>query len=198
MPKSVQPSSGNRCRKFYEDMRCADSLAPVDSAEDPLRRPERSFPPSTSSLIEGLASEIPLPPMTSPNNLPPLGREHAPDQEAPATSSMEENRKLVVKIPDPLLTTLRATCAAKVDVSLLGKLQGNHPGLKALTAWARDTLHPSLSLLSLKTNNLFEVTFTHPEGRIHALTQADLICDTAVIFFSSWKPHFDSKAPQQW
>jgi hypothetical protein len=132
MPKLVQPSSGNRCRKFYEDMRCADSLAPVDSAEDPLRRLERSFPPSTSSLIEGLAPEIPLPPMTSPNNLPPLGREHAPDQEAPATSSMEENRKLVVKIPDPLLTTLRATCAAKVDVSLLGKLQGKHPGLKLL------------------------------------------------------------------
>ena len=26
-------------------------------------------------------------------------------------------------------------------------------------------------------------------GRIH-----DLICDTAAIFFSSWRPHFDSKA----
>lgn len=49
--------------------------------------------------------------------------------------------------------------------------------------------------LCLKNNNLFQVTFTHPEGRIHALTLTDLICDTAVVFFSSWTPHFDAKAP---
>jgi hypothetical protein len=94
-----------------------------------------------------------------------------------------------------VLASLRSTCAAKAEVSLLGRIHGKHPGLKNLTAWARDTLHPSLSLLSLKTNNLFEVTFAKPEGRIHALTQADLVCDGAAIFFSSWRPHFDSKAP---
>ena len=81
-------------------------------------------------------------------------------------------------------------------MSLLGRIHGKHPGLKALTVWARDALHSSLSLLSLKTNTLFEVTFSHPEGRIHALTQADLVCETVAISFSSWRPHFDSKAPE--
>ena len=76
------------------------------------------------------------------------------------------------------------------------RIQGKHPGFKALTAWARETLHPSLSMLSLKTNNLFEITFTSPEGRIHALTQTYLICETTTISFSSWRPHFDSKTPQ--
>ena len=108
----------------------------------------------------------------------------------------DELRKLIANIPATVLANLQSTCAAKAEVSLLGRIHGKHPGLKALTAWARETLHPSLSSLSLKTNNLFEVTFTHPEGRIHALTQADLICDTATILFSSWRPHFDSKTPQ--
>ena len=111
-------------------------------------------------------------------------------------SAKDEHRKLIAKIPETVLAQLRSTCEAKAEVSLLGRIHGKHPGLKALTAWARDTLHSSLSILSLKTNNLFEVTFTHPEGRIHALTQADLICDTAAIFFSSWRPHFDAKASQ--
>ena len=111
-------------------------------------------------------------------------------------SAKEEHRKLIVNIPEAVLAKLRSTCAAKAEVSLLGRIHGKHPGLKALTAWARDILHPSLSILSLKTNNLFEVTFTHPEGRFHALTQADLFCDTAAIFFSSWRPHFDAKASQ--
>ena len=116
---------------------------------------------------------------------------------APETITPEEPRKLIAKIPAAVLATLRSTCAAKAEVSLLGRIHGKHPGLKALTAWARDTLHPSLSFLSLKTNNLFEVTFTHPEGRIHALTQADLVCESAAIFFSSWRPHFDSKAAEE-
>lgn len=28
------------------------------------------------------------------------------------------------------------------------------------------------------------------------MTQADLVCESVAIFFSSWRPHFDSKAPQ--
>ena len=108
----------------------------------------------------------------------------------------EETRKLIADIPETFLATLTSTCAAKAEVSLLGRIYGKHPGLKALTAWAREKLHPTLSLLSLKTNNLFEVTFSQPEGRIHALTQAELTCDVAAIFFSSWRPHFDFTSSQ--
>lgn len=114
------------------------------------------------------------------------------EQEASAKNS----RKLVATIPDQLLAALRSTCAAKAKVSLIGRIHGKHPGLKALTAWARGTLHSSLVLLSLKSNNLFEVTFLNPEGRVHALTQTELTCEAANISFSSWKPHFDLKAPQ--
>lgn len=91
---------------------------------------------------------------------------------------------------------LRANCEAKASVSLLGRVQGKHPGWKALTAWAKETLHSSLTLLSVKSNNLFEVTFDNAEGRLHALNQSDLKCDSATIFFSSWRPHFNSRAPQ--
>jgi hypothetical protein len=100
------------------------------------------------------------------------------------------DRKLVVNIPEELLTSLRTHCAEKTSVSLLGRLQGKHPGLKALTAWARDTLHPSFTFLSMIAKNVFEVTFDNPEGRIHALTQTDLTCESSTISFSSWKPHF--------
>ena len=133
---------------------------------------------------------------------PELQHKSGPELQLPSgpelekNSAKDEHRKLIAKIPETVLAQLRSTCEAKAEVSLLGRIHGKHPGLKALTAWARDTLHSSLSILSLKTNNLFEVTFTHPEGRIHALTQADLICDTAAIFFSSWRPHFDAKASQ--
>jgi hypothetical protein len=65
--------------------------------------------------------------------------------------------------------------------------------IKALTAWARETLHPSF--LSLKANNLFEVIFEIPEGKIHVWTQAELSCEMAFSFFSCWHPHFDSEAP---
>ena len=106
------------------------------------------------------------------------------------------NRKLVVTIPEELLSSLRSSCVEKAKVSLLGRIQGKHPGLKALTAWARETLHPSLVFLSLKANNLFEVTFNTPEDRIHALTQAELTCETASITFSSWRPHFNPRAQQ--
>lgn len=56
-------------------------------------------------------------------------------------------------------------------------------------------LTPIPTLLSLKSNNLFEVTFGHPEGRLHALKQSDLTCEAATIFFSSWRPHFHSRTP---
>ena len=126
----------------------------------------------------------------------------APTTESPSTSGPlpelstphEEPCKLIANIPDEMLASLRSNCAAKAEVSLIGRIHGKHPGLKALTAWARDTLHQSLLLLSLKANIFFEVTFAHPEGRIHALTQGDLICDIAAIFFSSWRPHLDSKS----
>ena len=107
-----------------------------------------------------------------------------------------KDRKLVVQIPEEWLSSLRTTCAQKANVSLIGRIQGKHPGHKALAAWARETLHPSLDCLSLKTNNLFEVSFNAPEGRTHALTQTELICDTAYIIFSSWKPHLDNKTHQ--
>ena len=125
---------------------------------------------------------------------PELQRSSGPELET--NPGKEESHKLIANIPETVLAKLRSTCAAKAEVSLLGRIHGKHPGLKALIAWARDTLHPSLSILSLKTNNLFEVTFTHSEGRIHALTQADIICNTAAIFFSSWRPHFDATASQ--
>ena len=112
------------------------------------------------------------------------------------TTDNNNDRKLVVNVPEDLLKSLRTTCAEKSNVSLLGRIQGKHPGLKALTAWARDNLHSSLVFLSLKANNLFEITFSSPEGRIHALTQTELTCDTSTISFSSWRPHFDAKTQQ--
>lgn len=106
------------------------------------------------------------------------------------------NRKLIAKIPEDLLNTLRTNCANIAAASLLGRIQGKHPGLKALTTWVKETLQPSLTLLSLKSNNVFEVTFARSEGRIHAFNQADLICESAAIHFSSWRPHYDPRKPQ--
>ena len=117
------------------------------------------------------------------------------EEQTQPRSGMDTFRKLRVQIPTDLLNTLRAKCAAKAAVSLLGRVQGKHPGLKTLTTWAKEALHPSLTMLSLKANNLFEVTFGSEEGRLHALRQADLKCETAAIFFASWRPHFDSRAP---
>ena len=118
--------------------------------------------------------------------------------EPPTRSGATDNEHtLVINVPEELLSSLRTSCAEKASVSLLGRIQGKHPGLKALTAWAREVLHPSLSLLTLKANNLFEVTFSSSEGRTHALTQADLICDAASISFSSWKPHANTQQDQE-
>jgi hypothetical protein len=97
---------------------------------------------------------------------------------------------VLINVPEDLLSYMRNSCAEKASVTLIGRIQGKHPGLKALTAWARDNLHSSLLLLSLKTNNLFEVSFSTAEGRTHALTQTDLICEAANISFSSWRPHY--------
>ena len=164
----------------------------MESPTPPGPAPEKDIPP-TAPRPEPEKDPPPEVPRTEPEiDAPPEALRTEPEKDTPP----EAPRKLIASIPETVLATLRSTCAAKAQVSLLGRIQGKHPGLKALTAWARDTLHPSLSLLSLKTNNLFEVTFAHPEGRIHALTQTDLTCETAAIFFSSWRPHFDSTAPQ--
>ena len=153
------------------------------------------FPPKSDARSTDL-SQI-LPSYSLDSKVPdPVMESYQPSGLVPEpTTTKEEARKLIANIPAAVLETLRSTCAAKAEVSLLGRIYGKHPGLKALTAWARETLHSSFSFLSLKTNNLFEVTFTHPAGRIHALTQAELVCESATIFFSSWRPHFDAKAP---
>ena len=153
-------------------------------------------PPKPAARSTDLSHLLPSNSLNATLPTPTSESQHPSGAEPENDLSAEEHRKLIANIPEDILASLRSTCAAKAEVSLLGRIHGKHPGLKALTAWARDTLHSSLSFLSLKNNNLFEVTFSHPEGRIHALTQADLVCDTATIFFSSWRPHFDSKAPQ--
>lgn len=107
----------------------------------------------------------------------------------------EDPRKLVMIVPEANLATLRSSCNAKALVSLLERIQGKHPGLKPLTTWAREILHPLLVLLSLKPNNVFKVTFERPERRIHALNQANLVCKSVAIFFSSRRPHFDARKP---
>jgi hypothetical protein len=108
----------------------------------------------------------------------------------------EERRKVSTNLTPELLASLRAKCDNKANVTLLGIIQGKHPGLKTLTGWARENLHSSLVLLSLKSKNVFEVSFDAPEGRIHALNQTDLIYESAVIYFSSWRPHFDPEKAQ--
>ena len=153
-------------------------------------------PPKSDARSIDLSNILPSYSLNSKIAEQPLEPQHTHVQESEMNTLKEDTRKLIANIPEMVLANLRSTCAAKAEVSLLGRIHGKHPGLKALTAWARDTLHPSFSLLILKTNNLFEVTFAHPEGRIHALTQAELVCDTAAIFFSSWRPHFSSKTSQ--
>ena len=134
--------------------------------------------------------------MQSSTNTPrhPMDHNQAPNDEG--ATQQQDPRKIIVNVPAALLANLRTQCNTKASVSLLGRIQGKHPGLQALTAWAHENLHPSLDLLSLKANNIFEVTFEQPEGRIHALNQADLMCESAAIYFSSWRPHFDATTPQ--
>ena len=117
----------------------------------------------------------------------------------PTTQEMAQpgdGDRLVARLSDKLLATMRSHCERKTSISLIRRIHGKHPGLKALKAWARETLHPSLVLLSVNANNAFEVTFETAEGRIHALNLTDLVCESATIYFSSWRPHFDPKNPQ--
>jgi hypothetical protein len=128
----------------------------------------------------------------SPQHVPhrnmdePTGKEAAPNPYP---------RKVHITLSAGLLADLQTQCNSKASVTLLGRIQGKHPGLQALTAWAQETLHSSLVLLSLQANNVFEVTFDKPEGRLHALNLADLMCESAAIFFFSWHPHYDASAP---
>lgn len=125
----------------------------------------------------------------------PASTHNAPNTNMEEAAEVDPN-KVHVTISAELLADLRSQCDIKASVSLLGRIQGKHPWLQALTTWARENLHPSLVLLLLQENNIFEVTFETPGGRIHALNQADLLCETAAIFFSSWRPHFDARAPR--
>lgn len=154
------------------------------------------FPPKLEARSTDLSTILPSYSLNVHHPASSMESPQPPGPDLPPATTPEVPHKLIANIPEVVLAALRSTCAAKAEVSLLGRIHGKHPGLKVLTAWARDTLHSSLAFLSLKTNNLFEVTFTHPEGRIHALTQANLVCDTAAILFSSWRPHFDPQAPQ--
>ena len=165
----------------------------------PVQQSHTSLIPTSSRLLAQVGECFPPTPaarstdsdkMSSSDKNTPL---HNPPRD---TEHPGDFRKLIATIPAELLATLRTNCASKASVSLLGRIQGKHPGLKTLTAWARETLHPTLTLLSLKANNVFEVTFGSPEGRTHALNQADPTCEAASIFFSSWRPHFDAKKPQ--
>lgn len=174
----------------------SSNVATLQQSSRPSAPVGEPSPPKPEARSIDLSQILPFYSLSTTQPAPTL-ESHHPSGPAPEKEVLtEEPRKLIANILEEILATLRSTCAAKAEVSLLGRIHGKHPGLKALTAWARDTLHPSLSFLSLKTHNLFEVAFTHPEGRIHALTQADLLCETATIFFSSWRPHFDSKVPQ--
>ena len=90
------------------------------------------------------------------------------DNAAEDAPQHKDPRKVVITFPKELFANLRSKCDSKASLSLLGRIQGKHPGLQALTAWAHETLHPSLKLLTLQANNIFEVTFDKSEGRIHA------------------------------
>lgn len=191
-------------RKVYEkkDNGCQETLEPHCTLDASTR------PHSSRSHMQVGVDNPPKPAAKSTNSpkihtsttpssqTPHSAMESAPHNgPEPLATNQEDNCKLMIKILDAFLATLRSNYATKADLSLFGRIQGKHPGLRALPAWARDTLHPSLALLSLKANNMFEVTFKSPEGMIHALAQAELTCETTTISFSSWRPHFDSKAP---
>ena len=189
-------SNGKNSGWISNRWRPISSAKPSVQHSRPLASVGELFPPKPEARSNDFSKILPSHSLHAPTPATPMepSPPSGPELEKAATS--EAPRKLIANIPEEVLAILRSTCARKAEVSLLGRIHGKHPGLKALTAWARVTLHPSLSLLSRKTNNLFEVTFAQPEGRLHALTQADLVCETAAIFFSSWRPHFDSQAPQ--
>ena len=190
-PKDLKVVGGNReghsCRQVW---RRKESQIPAPPGSMPLAQVgERSSPTPAARLTDSSELQISA---NAQTHTPTHKMEDSTEEEVNPTT---DHRKVVVSIPAALLANLRSQCDSKASVSLVGRIQGKHPGLKALTAWARETLHPSLDLLSLQANNVFEVTFRQPEGRIHALNQTDLMCETAAIFFSSWRPHFDASLP---
>ena len=168
-------------RKASQPATASGSRAPLAQEIEPTsRNPAARSTNSSEVLNQSAATNTNSPPTTTVNKM----EERNPPSE-----------KIVVKISEPLLASLRSKCDIKASVTLLGRIQGKHPGLKALTAWARETLHSSVVLLSLKADNVFEVAFDKPEGRIHALNQAELTCESASTFFSSWQPYFDVNQP---
>lgn len=157
----------------------------------PLARVGEQEPPQPTARLNDSIRILKTTTTTSQHT--PFSAEALGESSSPAQGT----RKLIAKIPEALLATLRNNCTKKASVSVLGSIHGKHPGLKALTAWAREALHPTLELLSLKSNNVFEATFATPEGRTHALNQTDLTCESAAIYFSSWRPHFDPKSTHE-
>ena len=53
--------------------------------------------------------------------------------EHPNTSSAQDNESITINVPEELLNSMRKTCAEKASVSLLGRIQGKHPGLSKLS-----------------------------------------------------------------
>ena len=166
-----------------------DTLVGQDSGPSAQEGEQCFLDPATRSTNSSEKDHF-TPPATRPANKTEQSPHEKEEQEG---GNKDKSRKFVAAIPDAQLNRLRANCEVKASTSLLGRIQGKHPGLKTLTSWARETLHKSLTLLSLKSNNFFEVTFSSTEGRLHALKQTDLVCDSAAIFFSSWRPHVNSR-----
>ena len=184
----VKPAGGSRSGSGRVEARIAENQCRNSSILDssrPFAQVGERFPPTPTAKSVDSAK------MQSSENKP-IPSTHTPF----VRNGVGEDRKIVATISAGLLEDLRISCERKATVTLLGRVQGKHPGLKTLTAWARETLHPSITLLSLKANNVFEITFGSPEGRTQALTQADLTCETASIFLSSWRPQFDPKKTQ--
>jgi hypothetical protein len=163
---------------------------PMSTGRRPLAQVEKAFPSDPAARLPDSPKIRFVPPakQTIPN--PPMA--------SPRREDVNTNPGTVaVKIPDAMLAALRTQSENKASVSLLGRIQGKHPGLQALTTWAKSTLHSSLLLLTIQANNMFKVTFESAEGRLHVLNQADLTCELASIFFSSWRPHFDASQPNE-
>ena len=170
--------------QLLDELLDQDSRPPAQAGETcPLKLAARSNHSSETNIF--------TPPASPPPNITEFAT--TGEHERNKDKDKDKHRKLIASIPEELLTKLRATCEVKAATSLLGRIQGKHPGLKSLTAWAKEFLHPSLKLLSLRANNLFEVTFEHVEGRVHALKQSDFVCESSTIFFSSWRPHVNSR-----
>lgn len=182
--RSAGSSGRSEWRRKDSTANTSRSRAPTaQERESPSRLPA-ALPTDSSTILKHTAAP-------SPKATPTMA-----DTSEEHTTQPADPGKVVISVPNDLFESLRSQCDNKASVALLGRIQGKHPGLKALTAWARKNLHSSLVLLSLQANNVFEVTFDRPEGRIHALNQADLTCESAAIFLSSWHPHYDANQLQ--